>query len=323
MEHEHALPEFIKEEVIERSALPRSGYSGAKLERVRLRDGTRLVLKHITPESDWALRVTRDRGREAALWTTGVLNRVSDVIDDPVVSVELGADGWTIVMRDVSDVLRKDERYSRADSRRVVAAITRLHDAFRGERLDGLCALEDRFRLFSPATVDGLNEELPRWVSKGWEMFAENAPTDIWEATRRMMDRPEELAAELERGEMTVIHGDLRTVNLGFDAERLVLLDWGLAAHAPREVDLVWWLMQGGEPDAAFDELLDDIHDVVAADLDERSLALSFLGQMTLTGYWYGRALEFSDEELAQTESQRDWHFARARACMDAYWSPM
>ena len=81
--------------------------------------------------------------------------------------------------------------------------------------------------------------------------------------------------------------------------------------------------MQGGEPDAAFDELLDDIHDVVAADLDERSLALSFLGQMTLTGYWYGRALEFSDEELAQTESQRDWHFARARACMDAYWSPM
>src|SRR4029453_11220343 len=144
MEHEHALPEFIKEEVIERSALPRSGYSGAKLERVRLRDGTRLILKHITPESDWALRVTRDRGREAALWTTGVLNRVSDVIDYPVVSVELGADGWTIVMRDVSDVLRKDERYSRADSRRVVAAITRLHDAFRGERLDGLCTLEDR-----------------------------------------------------------------------------------------------------------------------------------------------------------------------------------
>ena len=122
---------------------------------------------------------------------------------------------------------------------------------------------------------------------------------------------------------MTVIHGDLRTANLGFDAERIVLLDWGLAAHAPREVDLVWWLMQGGEPDAAFDELLDDIHEIVAADLDERSLALAFLGQMTLTGYWYGRAVEFSGEERAQAESQRDWHFARARACMDAYWSPM
>lgn len=88
---EHALPESIKEEVIERSALPHSGYSGAELQRVRLRDGSRLVLKHITPEGDWGLRVTRDRGREAALWTTGVLNRVADVIDYPVVSVELGA----------------------------------------------------------------------------------------------------------------------------------------------------------------------------------------------------------------------------------------
>jgi hypothetical protein len=55
--------------------------------------------KHITPEGDWGLRVTRDRGREAALWTTGVLNRVSVVIEYPVVSVELGTDSWTIVMR--------------------------------------------------------------------------------------------------------------------------------------------------------------------------------------------------------------------------------
>jgi aminoglycoside phosphotransferase (APT) family kinase protein len=122
---------------------------------------------------------------------------------------------------------------------------------------------------------------------------------------------------------MTMIHGDLRTVNLGFDAGRLVLLDWGLAAYAPREVELVWWLMMGGEPDAAFDELLDDIHNIVAADLDERCLAIAFLGQMTLTGYWYGRAVEFSGEERTQAEAQRDWHFAKARGCMDTYWSPM
>ena len=167
------------------------------------------------------------------MWTTGVLNRVSDVIEYPVVSVELGTDSWTIVMRDVSDVLRKDERYSRADSRRVVAAITRLHDAFRGERVDGLCALEDRFRLFSPATVDGLDEELPRWVSKGWEMFAENAPTDIWEATRRMMDRPEELAAELEGGETaTVSMQSLRHETTPAGATG------GSAAGAPRRVQI-------------------------------------------------------------------------------------
>jgi hypothetical protein len=43
---EHALPKPIKEEDLERSALPHSGYSGSELERVRLRDGSRLVPKH-------------------------------------------------------------------------------------------------------------------------------------------------------------------------------------------------------------------------------------------------------------------------------------
>jgi hypothetical protein len=91
---EHALPESIKEEVIERSALPHSGYSGSELEGVRLRDGSRLV-----PQAHHSRGRLGAEGHARSLWTTGVLNRVSVVIEYPVVSVELGTDSWTIVMR--------------------------------------------------------------------------------------------------------------------------------------------------------------------------------------------------------------------------------
>jgi hypothetical protein len=96
----------------------------------------------------------------------------------------------------------------------------------------------------------------------------------------------------------------------------------GLAAIAPREVEFAWWLMQG-EPEASFDDLLADIRDVVRDDLDERALALAFLGQMALDGYWYGRAVEFAEPERREAEILFEWHITRARSCMETIWSPI
>ena len=48
------------------------GRSGAHLERVVLDDGRRMVLKHVDPATDLAIRLTDDHdGREAVLWETG------------------------------------------------------------------------------------------------------------------------------------------------------------------------------------------------------------------------------------------------------------
>jgi hypothetical protein len=226
------LPSALVDEVTERRPMPHAGYSGASLERITLRDGTRLVLKHISPARSWAMRVTNDHGREAALWRSGLLDRVSDVIEDPVVLVEPEDEGWTIVMRDVSDLLRSNERYSLADNQRIVTTITGLHNAFRGERIDGLCALADRFRVMSPAAVNGVEEPFPLWVSRGWDLFAQIAPDDIRESTFRIMESPEPLAMQLEQCETTLIHGDLRIANMGFDEDRLVC-SIGPGCHRP------------------------------------------------------------------------------------------
>jgi hypothetical protein len=43
---------------------------------------------------------------------------------------------------------------SRGDCRRVAAAIDELDRVSRGEELEGLCTLADRFRLMSPGTVE-------------------------------------------------------------------------------------------------------------------------------------------------------------------------
>ena len=54
------------------------GVSGSRLEKVELADGTKLVVKHISAQWDWIMRGTSDRGREAQLGASRVLDRVAD-----------------------------------------------------------------------------------------------------------------------------------------------------------------------------------------------------------------------------------------------------
>jgi hypothetical protein len=54
----------------------------------------------------------------------------------------------------LADVLPQGEWMSRGDCRRVAAAIDELDRVSRGEELEGLCTLADRFRLMSPGTVE-------------------------------------------------------------------------------------------------------------------------------------------------------------------------
>jgi hypothetical protein len=64
------------------------GYSGAKLERVILADGSVLIVKHISQEYDLAMKLTHDTGRAARLWVSGVLDRLPPVIDHATLAAE-------------------------------------------------------------------------------------------------------------------------------------------------------------------------------------------------------------------------------------------
>ena len=55
------------------------------------------------------------------------------------------------------------------------------------------------------------------------------------------MRRP--LAGALSAGPVTLAHGDLATVNMAFEGDRLILLDWAMPAAAPGALDIARFLV--------------------------------------------------------------------------------
>ena len=246
-------------DVVEREPLTHHGQSGNAVERVRLRDGTRLVLKHLRPEGDWLAQGTRDDFRELRFFHDGVYERVPRPVDHTVV----GAYARTLVMRDVSDtVVTRERRLTRDESRRVLGAAAALHAEFDGEDVAGACTLADRISFCGPEAMRpwSLGDDfIPKAMCVGWEVFEETVPRAVADAVFAVHAAPGALASELLATGRTLVHADLRWANLGFAGERLVFLDWGTATTAPPAIEFSWYLFVNGRRiDATYDDLLAD-----------------------------------------------------------------
>ena len=113
----------------------------------------------------------------------------------------------------------------------------------------------------SPAVADAERagpDLLPKQFEHGWEAFAELVPADVAGAVLALAADPGPLADALlaAHGGATLIHGDLRDDNLGFDGDRIVLIDWDLATAGTPTVEFAWYLAQDAwRIDATHDEL--------------------------------------------------------------------
>jgi aminoglycoside phosphotransferase (APT) family kinase protein len=308
-------------EITRREPLTHAGQSGTSLERIVLADGRRLVVKRLSGD-DWVARVTHDRGREASLWTDGVLARMPREIDHAVLAAGHEGTGTWLLMRDVSDeLLPPDRRLTREESRRLLATFAAMHRRFTGERVQGACSLEDRIRLAAPATVggevDGV-DYLPKIIAVGWEVFAEVVPDDVATAVFGAVEDPKPLARELAGCAPTLIHNDLRGANLGLLSDRTIVLDWGMAGNGPCELDFAWYLfVNGWRIDATRKQLLDDFRHVAVDLHDPRALELSWLAQLC----WHGpllahELLEASDEKRERARDELGWWVARVREAL-------
>jgi hypothetical protein len=297
-------------DVVERVLLTHPGQSGNSIERIVLRDGTKLVLKHLVP-GDWLSSNTGDDGREVLLHHAGVYAGLPDALDACVVD----AYDSTLVLRDVGDSLLT--RMTHAESTRVLEATAALHREFVGFELDGLCTLEDRMTLAAPARIEshafGL-DFIAKVFYVGWEVFHEVAPADVAEAIARVHADPRPLADELRASCTTLLHGDLRWANLAL-GERVVLLDWGLASLGPPAADFSWYLfVNGRRVDATYEELIDDFRVAEGALHDERTLELAWLAQLAMHGGLLAHELVESDaakRDIALREL--DWWYDAAR----------
>lgn len=320
-------PSGLLDAAVEQSPLDgHDGRSGARLERVRLADGTRLVVKRTSAATDVVRTLTGATGdREARLWREGILAQLPAEVGHPVLDA-WEEDGETvIVMRDLGDaVVGWDRVLSRAEVGRILAATTALHRAFRGRVPPGLCPLADLLALFSPPRLRGVADrgwELTALALRGWEHFARMAPADVAGAVAALHADPAPLAQALTARGTTLVHGDLWLVNVALTPEGVVLLDWGAATAAPPAVEVATFLTgSAANMSASREEVLDDFRAQWGADHDEVALRLALLGGLCQMGW--NKALDAAEHPdprmRARERADLDWWVTEARRTLDA-----
>ena len=308
------------------------GKSGARLEWIRI-DGERFVLKHLDLASDWTMRASGMlRGVPLELWERGLLDRLPDCINQPIVGVapepaaavpgnEASGNGpsggCAILMRDVSRWLvpATDEPIPLSQHRAFVQHMAAMHAAFWdcGADCDLVPAMH-RYLELSPWLAEaeaaiGSEHLIPQLVGKGWPLLAEVAPAAA-EVVAPLARDPGSLVSALAETPQTFVHSNWKLDNLGTDsAGRTVLLDWEQSGRGAALSDLAWYLAINCRrlPQAKEDSIVAYRAALEGCGVDtgpwwDRQLALSLLGALVLFGW--EKALGGYDEELAWWEAR-------------------
>ena len=291
-------------QIVERSPMA-PGPTGAVFEKVRLTDGTRCIVKHLSRTNDSIMRILRDRGSIKALWDGDVFTRLPAPIASSVLEIQEEADGWSALMPDLSEYLIAPDRVlSRAENERILRALDLMHRTFEGERIAGLCSHRDKLELNSPRMVeaerwndgngppelgrDGMEWPFTQAVVHGWDLFNQMGPPDVVSAIASLHQDPDPLANEMDRFDSTIIHGDLQFPNMALAGDAIYLLDWGSAAiHGTAEEDFSWYLMANQRRlDASHEELLAEFIHLRGSKYVPEAFDLATIFIVTLMGCW-------------------------------------
>lgn len=273
----------------ERSLLE-PGISGCLVERWRLDDGRVVFAKHLRHRDSWLMRASDDRGREAELFRSGILAAIEPLADHAVIAAEPEEGGWLLMSEDRTAALARPPR-TPAQRAGLFALTRRIGERLRGLSLPSACPIAVRLGVFSPGTAlrerDG-SDLAPKVIGRGWELFDELAPAPVASAVMELARDPAPLVAALAECPATVVHGDLRTGNVGWSTVRPVLVDWGLAMVAPPILDLTWWLFNAGWRGASsLDRMLQEIR-AGRPDAEDRQVGLGMLASLVQAGSYFG-----------------------------------
>jgi aminoglycoside phosphotransferase (APT) family kinase protein len=312
--------------------LSHGGNSGATLLRAERDDGTAFVLKRVSAAgADWLARATDDRGRTAQLHEAGAFERMPPAIGHGIVAVERFPEVAWIAMRDVADrLLEPDARLSREQSRRILGAAARLHRSFHDRVPPGAASLSARIGMSSPAVADAERpypDLLPKQFEQGWDAFAELVFADVADAVLELTRRPQALADALVRahGAPTLIHGDLRGDNLGFDGDRVVLIDWDLATAGTPTVEFAWYLAHTARRiDATHDEIEADHRVAQGGRLVDAEVDLGMLSGLVQYGWRIAHSARVNPDpaETAWGAAELEWWVPRVRAALERLGGP-
>ena len=288
-----AVDPGVLDTAIDRAPVSDDGRSGATLERVLLADGSRVVVKRFDPAVDLVMRATGDtRGREVDLFRRGVLDGLPASVRHPVVGGWYDDDGrGVLVMRDLGEaVLTWTSIVPGARATIMFHAVADLHAAYLGSAPEGLTPLESIQGMFEPRRIGALaGEALADAALRGWEYWPEVAPGEAGEQLLDLAHDTAPLVAACLALPTTLLHGDLATVNMAFEPGHpgcLTLIDWGLAAAGPAEVDIGRLLAGCGHLfEAGLDDLVALQRRAAGPAHDEAALRLGLLSGITWLGW--------------------------------------
>jgi hypothetical protein len=169
------------------------------------------------------------------------------------------------------------------------------------------------------ALLGGVNP-LPELTLRGWEHFRSLVPDDLADAVIGLAENPDELAAGLAAGPVTLVHGDLATVNMAPLAGQLYLLDWALTVAAPGPLDVARFLAGCAHVvDVGNDELIDIYRESAGPAYDDRSMRLALLSGIVWLGW--NKALDIAEHPdpavRARETAGLDWWLARAEESLE------
>jgi len=320
-------PSELLRDAVERITLAgHVGKSGAGLERVRLADGRAYIVKRITPGSDMTLELTGGGvGREYLLWHSGAFDRLPPGVTHALVDAWVEGDTTVIVMRDLGDaVLSWEDRLGADRAYWVMERIGSMHRAFLGDPPKGLAPLDLVLSLFAPRRIRGLaagGNELMRLAQRGWEIFGRTVPADVSGPVFVLLDDIGPLTAALRRGPQTLTHGDLATVNMAFEGDDLVLIDWAMPTAAPGSLDVARFIAGcSSVVEPSREDLLMAYQQAAGPAYDERSMRLSLLSALVWLGW--NKSLDIAenpDPAIREREKEDlDWWVREARKTLES-----
>lgn len=236
------------------------------------------VIKRICWSQDWQAIATEDtRGREIAIWETGVLDRLPPAMGHAVRGAARFADGAAVLMDDLTaHLLPGDTDVTPARVRGVLRGMAAMHARFWedppiGELGAAMCQLEQRVALLSPASLRALGRVLPTnelvaTFPDGWDRLPRRVDPGIARDLQTLADDPAPFVRALDGYPTTLLHGDLWIANVAWDGQRAIPIDWQPTA-APSGYDLAYFVyMLGGGP-LHPDEAMAVYREMLAAEL--------------------------------------------------------
>lgn len=273
-----------------------AGLSGAELLQGELADGTAVVVKRSQTATDFFQRLLGHRvSLEYELWADGTFNRLPPGVASPAIAAWLDGDIATVVMRDLGDrILGWGHAFTEQEAIRMLQHLDRLHRS--GLRPLKTTSLDVVVNTFSPERVRNTDPAAPLLddIERGWAAFERLAPQRVGREVLEIVRRPDTLVAALQRRAQSLCHGDVAAVNMAWEVDQLVLIDWAQVFVGPAALDIARFLPSGLRSSAIEKDWFLKQYAIVSGDrFDEVALRLSLLA--TLVWWGWKKALDATE----------------------------